>query len=596
MSPIYNDISVPDYNKRSLVSGAGYIKENNALGISFQITGPIAGAYLGYQSDLIEKQDGDSKKPILLANAALGAVVGYSVPFLMNLLGEKDQKFDVFDNKKWLEEKFPDYLMLEQYSTSNFVIIPSYIESEFQIKDIQDLRDFVSLFPNSKYFDKISKKAVTNLPRRNIPELVKIINNPTYIKNAKIKYYNLSNSVDQLKEAIRIYPEVRTEVDDCEIIKKLSLTNFKEILIYLANEFSKSDCIKIVHHKLIKQLGSVGECIDLMEKLPILKLDISEMVLSVSLDLKDLKEVYSYFPSKRNLVGQKAIALASNIEDLGFVYNNFAEVSKTAEYMALNRIKELEAKKLFVIYFRKSKFCNQVKEDIRIEETKRENLISLANEEGFKLMNEISDQGTGKRLNIEIGEYRSNGNIIYLPLKVTWVAGFMRLKTHDVGLTLKIDMKDEKVERLISYENKAVKSSKWWAKNRDAVVEVVSELSKKVIKSIRETMAKSSYYEKIGHDDYSLNDFNEKSSYSTKDFSHEIKKSLVVRKVNYISRKKDLFGVWVETYVVEFTNGKRVSIKKEGAKWYFKNNWGEKNRGIKAYDTQKEIINAISFD
>lgn len=476
MKPIYKDISNPDYNSRSTVSGAGYIKNSNALGITFQVAGPIAGAYLGYKSDLIVKQNEDSKTAIPLANAAIGAAVGYSIPFMMNLIGGKNKKTDALDREKWIKNKFPGYLVLDQTSVLEFSIIPKGIENKFLVKNIQDVRDFVYLFPKSKFNDDVAEQAIKILPRYNLPELIETIKNPQQIKKSKVKYYNLSNSVAQLKEANSRYPEARDGVDGCAIVNSLTPKASQDELIYLAQEFSGNSCLSKTYNQIISNLETVREC----------------------------REITKQFPSLNKQVAGRALLLAETENEYEMVARNFQSVRK----QAVNEINKLIKERAYHEYVQSQ--TNQI-----------------INSVAYDVRDEISDRGTGGVPSMRLLSNKSDGNIIDVSVQIDWTATLAAVATSvlnpftllDGGIKRNLsakahiyyDLSRDKKAKVTTYDlNKYATISADWAENREFYTAVGGALT---LAAWEATKWVYSNVDLASIDDYSEYNYDSENSY-----------------------------------------------------------------------------------
>jgi len=449
LKPIYKDISAPDYNSRIIVSGAGYIKKSNAVGLSFQIAGPVAGAYAGYESDLIKIPDGNTQKSAPIVNAAVGAIIGYSIPFTLNLLGGKNKKSNVSIVEKWVKKKYPNYLVVKKISNSNFVIIPKNVESNFEIHDIQDVRDFVSLFPKSEHENDVFSKSVSNLERVDLPELISLVPMAKNLNSAKIKYYNSSSDVSQLKEAMREYPSQKKGCNDCRIINNLYLTADKSELIYMAKEFPNSSCSDKIYDKLLSDLETVNQSIELLGDLPVLKQEIipKSITLSKSVDecviisnkftlnqsekeslltkslllaqsTNDFFKIKNEYPSQARRIGLKAVSRFENLQDLSYISKKIPSVSLEAEKKASKAIKTYQEKKEFLKYFNSGLASDYLKKQLESEFGLRRALQEYANSYANKMMKYTSPHSDFYEG--ELIDYKIEDGQVMADIKIMW--------------------------------------------------------------------------------------------------------------------------------------------------------------------------------
>ncbi|NOQ26532.1 MAG: hypothetical protein GQ564_14330 [Bacteroidales bacterium] len=615
MKPIYKDISIPDHNSRSTVSGAGYIKKSNTLGITFQVAGPIAGAYLGYKSDLIVKQNEDTKKAIPLANAAIGAVVGYSIPFMMNMIGGKNKKSDAIDREKWVRKKFPGYLILDQTSILKFSIIPKSIENQFLVKNIQDVRDFVYLFSRSKYSDNIAMQAIEVLPRYDLPEIIETIKNPLYVKNAKVKYYNLSNTTAELKNAISRYPEARDGLEKCKMINRLTPTGSQEELIYLTQEFSGNPCIGGAYNRIISNIETLDDCLVINEKLQLSDLEdkgIEELFLQKSFELAKNTSHYlklkQSFPSYSHEIGEAAVSKFNLLGELKTISNEFPSVKLSAEYKAVNSLDTYEDKLEFLTLFKTSKYYAEVTRKVEKEKELRTWLNEIANSYAEEQMKSIS-LATGINSVGYVESYRRERGYVIVEIKAVWDAKLTSNSSAAWGTFVGMD------EETILSMGKPVKPEvvAYFKINSDTktkISEEYDEVAKECINGLKNRyIAKASlkvvnhlavkYVEwavKEGLFDEQYDSYSDETEPSNSNYTQENNSSnnISVKKVEYIGKEKNTLGPDEDKYLVHMSNGSKVYINKlDGGSWHFNNGWNEKNRGNRFYNSQEDIINAI---
>ena len=174
----FGNVTEPDYNSRVKVEKTSFIKRSTPLGIGIKIGIVGAGAYGGYASQLIKYQDGNEQKPVNIANAAVGALAGVSLNYIIDrIAGNNTYTFNI-DPNKWIEKANKDYKLISKsqhgiglrYGIYNLKLIHSSAEQKYIVKDTTDVIDFSKAFKNSRYEKDMLNQ--TNVLNRN--ELIKI--------------------------------------------------------------------------------------------------------------------------------------------------------------------------------------------------------------------------------------------------------------------------------------------------------------------------------------------------------------------------------------------------------------------------------------
>jgi len=200
--------TAPDYNKRVHVSNAYKVKRGNALNITFQWGLIGAGAIGGYNMNLIERQTENGREPVRVANAAIGALAGAGIGFLIDQAAGKG-KFKQVDPSEWIRKANKNYLLLNTASSHNFSLIHPSIESAYTVKNIQDVINFQKAFPNSTYTETVVTAALNTLGREDMPEILEIYPSTQQTAAIKMQYLNLSTNIEQCIDAAKTYPEVQ---------------------------------------------------------------------------------------------------------------------------------------------------------------------------------------------------------------------------------------------------------------------------------------------------------------------------------------------------------------------------------------------------
>jgi hypothetical protein len=205
----------PDYNKRVEVINAGMKKKSNGMNVVFTASLAGAGGFAGYQYlPLVQKQTATGQESVRAANAAIGALSGAALAYLCNAIAGKNKITPVFYPQQWIEKANPQYRLLNG-ANRNFTLIHSSSERNFAVRNLQDVRDFKSIFPESSYEEDVVKQGLAVFTLADIKTLSGIY--PKYSDRIKARYVQLSltksTSFTEFKNKIALFPESIPEID-----------------------------------------------------------------------------------------------------------------------------------------------------------------------------------------------------------------------------------------------------------------------------------------------------------------------------------------------------------------------------------------------
>jgi hypothetical protein len=198
----------PDYNKRVEVINAGMKKKGNGMNVVFTVSLAGAGGFAGYQYlPLVQKQTATGQESVRAANAAVGALSGVALAYLCNAIAGKNKVTPVVDPQQWIKKANPQYRLLSG-ANRNFTVIHSSVERNFAVKNLQDVRDFKKMFPQSHYKNDMLLSGIANLRREYLPELIALYPAEEATEQVKIKYITSSSTFSEAVEAIQRYSNV----------------------------------------------------------------------------------------------------------------------------------------------------------------------------------------------------------------------------------------------------------------------------------------------------------------------------------------------------------------------------------------------------
>lgn len=208
LRPIAGSASSPDYNKRINVSNARYKKKGNGFDIAFNVGMIGAGAVGGYNLNLIQQQTENGKEPVKIANAAIGALAGATIGYLIDQAAGKNKTHPISNPNDWIRKANDNYRFLSG-TNEKFIMIHSSAESDYKARNLSDVQDFKTAFPNSSNTEQVAQQILSSTNLSDIAGLPGIY--PQYSDKSKERYLSLSlsqsSTFDLFKEKITRYPE-----------------------------------------------------------------------------------------------------------------------------------------------------------------------------------------------------------------------------------------------------------------------------------------------------------------------------------------------------------------------------------------------------
>ncbi len=214
--PNLSGVSEKDYNGRRKVTGAHYTKRPSVPGIILTAAAPVAGAIAGYHIPIVTMQKGTEMQPVKPANAAIGAVAGYSLANFINYCVGLNKNTPAYDPVKWTRSISSQYAYVpnSKDQNGNFYVIDKSFEKNYKVRDINDAKQFYALFPNSQYRNTVFQQAVNACNRSQMLDLLALDKNNSYANDAKKKYINQSSTYEELEMATNKFPEIQMEYED----------------------------------------------------------------------------------------------------------------------------------------------------------------------------------------------------------------------------------------------------------------------------------------------------------------------------------------------------------------------------------------------
>jgi len=163
-----NRVSNLDYNQRTEVNGATLQKTLTPVGKASFVLGAAAGGAAGYfgtqNSPLFVSYENGQQKNNAVGGAIVGSLIGITTTYFIN----KAQGWGKIRNPKspqeWVRVANPRYKVLRADNSSNFTLMHSSVEKNFLVKNVQDIKDFSTVFGlDGRYGSNVCNQSVSVL-------------------------------------------------------------------------------------------------------------------------------------------------------------------------------------------------------------------------------------------------------------------------------------------------------------------------------------------------------------------------------------------------------------------------------------------------
>lgn len=339
--PYAEKVSQPDYNQRISVEKPGFIKKENAIGVTISLGLVGAGGYLGYNSDIIKLPNGEENLS-KVGNAAIGAILGYSLSRIGTHISGKNKLNPIKDKDQWLKKLDGDFSIIEQ-NNQQTTLINKKVETVYKVRDYYDIKDFKKAFPNSIHNEVMLSKGFSVVERDEIPSVLQMYPNVEISDDYKLRYYELSADVNELKRAKSLFPGIKERFNICENVNTIIAASDKSELDYLIQEYGDSECREKVEDALVRNCSTINTCIDLSKQYPLLKKDIARKSISLPKTVNECIILNKTFPSVNYELGNKAMSFAKGINEFKSISSTFPNV-KTEANKRMNKLINEESK------------------------------------------------------------------------------------------------------------------------------------------------------------------------------------------------------------------------------------------------------------
>jgi hypothetical protein len=217
--PFAKTISDPDYNQRYTADKPMFIKKENAIGVSLSVGATALGGYLSYNYGLMKPTRVENDRSSRIGSGIIGSIVTYSLTRIITRYIGKDKISDISDKNKWVKGLNNDFAYLNSDKTNQFKIMNTRVEPNYIVKNFNDVKDYHKAFPVSSYSEQMLAKALKIVDRDEIPKLLQMYPDSKLNTEFKVRYYELSNTISEIKGAYTTYPEVSDKFNICNFFQ-----------------------------------------------------------------------------------------------------------------------------------------------------------------------------------------------------------------------------------------------------------------------------------------------------------------------------------------------------------------------------------------
>ncbi len=209
-----------------------------------------AGGYAAYKyggDGIVTYYNNGERKHLKAADAAIGALTGFTISYIMNALifkpNDSEYLYSEDEYKKWIRKaNLDDKYNFLKSDESNLTIIDKGYESNFQVHNDTDIEDFQKAFPNSSYLDDVLGKSIKNVSRNQLYALIRKYPNSKNINRMTKQYIETSRTLLEFYQNYYTYPNVGV-TNKSGIISTLLNKTSRNSLPNIISVYSKDDDI-----------------------------------------------------------------------------------------------------------------------------------------------------------------------------------------------------------------------------------------------------------------------------------------------------------------------------------------------------------------
>lgn len=211
--PVASSTSAPDYNKRVTVQGAYYHRKVSAVGWTVMGLSTAGGAVAGAFLPMVSYYDGGEKVNLAPVSGTIGAIAGFGTSYLITRAFGWGKIPMCKDAKKWVKRANPQYVIYNKKTENNFNIMHRSAETNYTVKNMQDVEDFRAAFPSTTNYNEVVKQSIATVKRDELLKVLEYYPQSIHSLDVKRKYVEKSPSVSELFKAIDRFPETKANVE-----------------------------------------------------------------------------------------------------------------------------------------------------------------------------------------------------------------------------------------------------------------------------------------------------------------------------------------------------------------------------------------------
>lgn len=309
-------ISQADYNTRRTVQNAHFRKRTSGFGVVVAVSATAAGAYLGSQSKMVSYYKGTELKNAPAADAAIGALAGLTLTYLVNYACGLNKKMPIDNPNHWLNRSNKNYLFVNG-NNGEFEVMHKSAHDKYAVKTFKDVEDFTKAFPASPRTNDIFWMGGQTLERSRLPQLIDLRPENPYNIKIKYRYLILSPSTLDCIEAKNRYREL---TDSAEIRAIEKIASVPDALA-VEDNWPNSRYPDLLGRKYFAVASTTPQFIDIAGKYPFLDQQCEQQAAETVATFDDIWKHFEKWPKPRagNTIEGKAITLCNRQEMRSFI-------------------------------------------------------------------------------------------------------------------------------------------------------------------------------------------------------------------------------------------------------------------------------------
>jgi outer membrane protein OmpA-like peptidoglycan-associated protein len=337
MRPRYNEPAQEEKNHVRVYNEPYFVEKMNVLGWSVNVGLSAGVGFTVYQllpNDFgLKSLTGEQNR--LIAGGASAILTG-TLFYFLSPDGNR-HTIESIGSEQWLKA-FDEELLYINYEKSNnksyLTAIHKDADMLFRIDNTNDAVFFNRYFPRSRYADSVMRRSAPLLSRDLIPPVVNSLNTIPVLEILQQAYYDKSDSLPQLVEAVKLYPGLRKK-NFHRLIEKIQSLNDIGMIVREIGYGSERENLETVALTLVKNMEDCKTFTNMFPGSPKIP-EIEKYARGNVKSLDDVESYISYFPDFNHAgLDNEGINFVQNVDDIKRYAKIFPDNPKLDSAIAL---------------------------------------------------------------------------------------------------------------------------------------------------------------------------------------------------------------------------------------------------------------------